>query len=206
MHTHRCRILLIAEVILPSLNFDMHLYKSSLTKSHVKYLVKLYGIPEDLHPRVAPKGLSNVWKHVGGAFSLKDSERKGKSILVIVHPVSFFFFRPIRLIIVFYYFASYTPLAEFLRLPNIQGCKVHAGALLHPVQQGGSGGNVERLSFALEGHGDSEGWLIWIANSAQPCSSLRSDTLTPWRSFCYENVVSEVETSKYFLFSLLPSP
>nr|GEY43478.1 hypothetical protein [Tanacetum cinerariifolium] len=35
--------------------FDMHLYKSSLTESHVKYLVKLYGISEDLHLRVAPE-------------------------------------------------------------------------------------------------------------------------------------------------------
>nr|GEW96977.1 reverse transcriptase domain-containing protein [Tanacetum cinerariifolium] len=36
--------------------FDMHLYKSSLNESHVKYLVKLYGILEYLHPRVVPKG------------------------------------------------------------------------------------------------------------------------------------------------------
>ncbi|GJS36590.1 tubulin alpha-3 chain [Tanacetum coccineum] len=32
--------------------FDMHLYRSSLNESHVRYLVKLYGIPEELHPRV----------------------------------------------------------------------------------------------------------------------------------------------------------
>ncbi|GJU04639.1 V-type proton ATPase subunit B2 [Tanacetum coccineum] len=34
--------------------FDMHLYRSSLNETHVRYLVKLYGIPEELHPRVAP--------------------------------------------------------------------------------------------------------------------------------------------------------
>ncbi|GJS97290.1 hypothetical protein Tco_0804258 [Tanacetum coccineum] len=38
--------------------FDMHLYKSSLNESHVRYLVKLYGIPEELHPRVAPMGMT----------------------------------------------------------------------------------------------------------------------------------------------------
>ncbi|GJZ06425.1 gypsy type transposase, partial [Tanacetum coccineum] len=32
--------------------FDMHLYRSSLNESHVRYLVELYGIPEELHPRV----------------------------------------------------------------------------------------------------------------------------------------------------------
>ncbi|GJT35490.1 PXMP2/4 family protein 4-like protein [Tanacetum coccineum] len=32
--------------------FDMHLYKSSLTETHVKWLAKCYGIPTDLHPRV----------------------------------------------------------------------------------------------------------------------------------------------------------
>ncbi|GJV21453.1 hypothetical protein Tco_1370473 [Tanacetum coccineum] len=38
--------------------FDMHMYKSSLNESHVRYLVNLYGIPEDLHPRVAPEGMT----------------------------------------------------------------------------------------------------------------------------------------------------
>ncbi|GJR72360.1 hypothetical protein Tco_0084725 [Tanacetum coccineum] len=40
------------------LKFDMHLYKFSLNESHVKYLVKLYGIPEDLHPQVVPEGMT----------------------------------------------------------------------------------------------------------------------------------------------------
>nr|GEU37156.1 reverse transcriptase domain-containing protein [Tanacetum cinerariifolium] len=164
--------------------FDMHLYKSSLNESHVRYLVKLYGISEELHLRVVPKGmtmnalpsgdiglyvhhfqqrglrdkfilvdrraapiamawrhhdssvagplprpseynasdvaklrevvislrrpplsnlyvagLSNVWKHAGRAFSIKDSE--GKVITM----------------------------AEFLRLPNCNGCKVSVGTL-----------------------------------------------------------------------------
>ncbi|GJS17210.1 hypothetical protein Tco_0411682 [Tanacetum coccineum] len=47
-------------------------------------------------------GLSNVWKHAGRAFSIKDSE--GKVITM----------------------------AEFLRLPNFKGCKVAAGTLLPP--------------------------------------------------------------------------
>ncbi|GKC00283.1 hypothetical protein Tco_0986419, partial [Tanacetum coccineum] len=38
--------------------FDMHLYRSSLNETHVRYLVKLYGIPEELHPRVAPAGVT----------------------------------------------------------------------------------------------------------------------------------------------------
>ncbi|GKC57680.1 hypothetical protein Tco_1085278, partial [Tanacetum coccineum] len=47
-------------------------------------------------------GLSNVWKHAGRAFSIRDSE--GKVITM----------------------------AEFLRLPNFKGCKVTAGVLLPP--------------------------------------------------------------------------
>ncbi|GJW24722.1 hypothetical protein Tco_0038533 [Tanacetum coccineum] len=38
--------------------FDMHLYRSSLNESHVRYLVKLYGIPEELHPRVVSEGMT----------------------------------------------------------------------------------------------------------------------------------------------------
>ncbi|GJW61818.1 hypothetical protein Tco_0111153 [Tanacetum coccineum] len=38
--------------------FDMHLYKSSLTKTHVKWLAKCYGISADLHPRVVSEGVT----------------------------------------------------------------------------------------------------------------------------------------------------
>nr|GEV61437.1 retrovirus-related Pol polyprotein from transposon TNT 1-94 [Tanacetum cinerariifolium] len=38
--------------------FDMHLYKCSLAETHVKYLVKLYEIPKDLHPRVVSEGMT----------------------------------------------------------------------------------------------------------------------------------------------------
>ncbi|GJV78023.1 hypothetical protein Tco_1509607 [Tanacetum coccineum] len=38
--------------------FDMHLYRSSLTKTNVKWLTKCYGIPADLHPRVPPEGMT----------------------------------------------------------------------------------------------------------------------------------------------------
>ncbi|GKD41798.1 hypothetical protein Tco_1262005 [Tanacetum coccineum] len=40
------------------LKFDMHLHRSSLTEIQVKWLVKCYGIPKDLRPRVAPKGMT----------------------------------------------------------------------------------------------------------------------------------------------------
>nr|GEY38584.1 hypothetical protein [Tanacetum cinerariifolium] len=87
--------------------FGMHMYKSSLAKSYVIYLVKLYGILEDLHTQTTLSvlyvtGLSNVWKHTDRDFSLKDSE--GKVITMV----------------------------EFLRLPNFKGCKVSVGALLPP--------------------------------------------------------------------------
>ncbi|GJZ81113.1 hypothetical protein Tco_0646107, partial [Tanacetum coccineum] len=38
--------------------FGMHLYKSSLTETHVKWLIKCYKIPEELHPRVVPEGMT----------------------------------------------------------------------------------------------------------------------------------------------------
>nr|GEV11130.1 hypothetical protein [Tanacetum cinerariifolium] len=106
--------------------FDMHRYRSSRNESHVRYRVKLYGIPEELHPRVIPEGMTmdalppgaidpfprpgeynaldvaKLREHAGRAFSIKDSE--GKVITMV----------------------------EFLRLPNFKGCKVAAGTLLPP--------------------------------------------------------------------------
>ncbi|GJS65042.1 hypothetical protein Tco_0679606 [Tanacetum coccineum] len=38
--------------------FDMHLRKSFLTETNVKWLAKCYGIPADLHPRVPPEGMT----------------------------------------------------------------------------------------------------------------------------------------------------
>ncbi|GJZ83530.1 hypothetical protein Tco_0648703 [Tanacetum coccineum] len=38
--------------------FDMHLHKSSITETQVKWLAKCYGVPEDLHPRVALEGMT----------------------------------------------------------------------------------------------------------------------------------------------------
>nr|GEU42395.1 hypothetical protein [Tanacetum cinerariifolium] len=38
--------------------FDMHPHKSSLTDTHVKWLTTCYGIPVELHPRVASKGMT----------------------------------------------------------------------------------------------------------------------------------------------------
>nr|GEW86934.1 hypothetical protein [Tanacetum cinerariifolium] len=38
--------------------FDMCLYKSSLTETHVKWLIKCYEILEELHPRIVPEGVT----------------------------------------------------------------------------------------------------------------------------------------------------
>ncbi|GJS61691.1 hypothetical protein Tco_0656475 [Tanacetum coccineum] len=38
--------------------FDMHLYKSSLNETQVKWLIKCYKILEELHPRVMPEGVT----------------------------------------------------------------------------------------------------------------------------------------------------
>ncbi|GKB66056.1 hypothetical protein Tco_0927468 [Tanacetum coccineum] len=38
--------------------FDMHIHRSSLTEIQVRWLTKCYGILEDLHPRVVPKGMT----------------------------------------------------------------------------------------------------------------------------------------------------
>ncbi|GJU29430.1 hypothetical protein Tco_1173019 [Tanacetum coccineum] len=43
-------------VVLPK--FDMHLYQSSLNETHVKWLVKCYGIPKDLRPRIVPADMT----------------------------------------------------------------------------------------------------------------------------------------------------
>ncbi|GKD51836.1 hypothetical protein Tco_1280812 [Tanacetum coccineum] len=38
--------------------FDMHLYTSSMDETHVKWYTKAYSISVDLHPRVAPEGMT----------------------------------------------------------------------------------------------------------------------------------------------------
>ncbi|GJT52821.1 gypsy type transposase [Tanacetum coccineum] len=38
--------------------FDMHIHKSTLTGTQVKWLTKCYGIPKDLRPRVPPEGMT----------------------------------------------------------------------------------------------------------------------------------------------------
>nr|GEY48778.1 hypothetical protein [Tanacetum cinerariifolium] len=56
--------LLDAEPVIPILEasslpkFDMHLYKSSLTETNIKWLTKCYGILANLHSRLAPKGMT----------------------------------------------------------------------------------------------------------------------------------------------------
>ncbi|GKD54209.1 hypothetical protein Tco_1287596 [Tanacetum coccineum] len=38
--------------------FDMHLYKSSLSETDIKWLTKCYKIPKELHPRIVPEGMT----------------------------------------------------------------------------------------------------------------------------------------------------
>jgi hypothetical protein len=38
--------------------FDMHTYTSTMTEEEVRDVARLYGIPEDLHPRVPPEGMT----------------------------------------------------------------------------------------------------------------------------------------------------
>nr|GEY74491.1 histone acetyltransferase HAC1-like isoform X3 [Tanacetum cinerariifolium] len=57
-------VILDAELVSPTLEtgslpkFNMHLHKSFLTETQVKWLAKCYDFPEDLHPRVAPEGMT----------------------------------------------------------------------------------------------------------------------------------------------------
>nr|GEX31467.1 hypothetical protein [Tanacetum cinerariifolium] len=63
--------------------FDRHLYRSSLNESHVRYLVKLYGIPEELHPRVVPEGMTmDALPH--GAIDAHTSLKKWKDKFFLV--------------------------------------------------------------------------------------------------------------------------
>ncbi|GKA96197.1 hypothetical protein Tco_0818292 [Tanacetum coccineum] len=49
--------------------FDMHLYRSSLSETHVKWLTKCYDISEDLHPSLVPEvdqraaPIAMAWRH-----------------------------------------------------------------------------------------------------------------------------------------------
>nr|GEV63336.1 hypothetical protein [Tanacetum cinerariifolium] len=53
-------------------NFDMHPHKSSLTETNVKWLTKCYGIPADLHPRVASEDAPTSLKKWKDKFFLVD--------------------------------------------------------------------------------------------------------------------------------------
>ncbi|GJV67621.1 hypothetical protein Tco_1483130 [Tanacetum coccineum] len=72
--------------------FGMHLYRSSLNEIHVRYLVKLYGILEELHPRVVPEGMTmNVLPP--GAIGLYTHHFQQGGLRV---PCSFFFLKVIE--------------------------------------------------------------------------------------------------------------
>nr|GEV65459.1 hypothetical protein [Tanacetum cinerariifolium] len=69
----------------------MHMYKSSLDESHHKYLVKLYGISEDFHPRVVPEGMTMNVLPLGAIGLYAHHFQQGG---LWVHFSSFFLKRP----------------------------------------------------------------------------------------------------------------
>ncbi|GJW02514.1 hypothetical protein Tco_1561370 [Tanacetum coccineum] len=139
----------------PLLKFDMHLYKSSLSETHVKWLTKCYDILEDLHPRVVLEGLTmdalpndaiGLYAHHFQQGGLRDKfflvNRRAAPIAMawrhhdssVANP----FPKPSK------FNASdvaklredskgkVVTMAEFLCLHNFKGCKVVAGAFLPP--------------------------------------------------------------------------
>ncbi|GJT81173.1 hypothetical protein Tco_1055515 [Tanacetum coccineum] len=89
----------ITILVLPTLFHKSNEYNASNVTKLREVVISLHNPPPSL---LYVAGLSNVWKHVGHAFYLKDS--KGKVL----------------------------SMAEFLRLPNFKGCKITAGVLLPP--------------------------------------------------------------------------
>nr|GEX73272.1 hypothetical protein [Tanacetum cinerariifolium] len=116
--------------------FDMHLYRSSLNESHVRYLVKLYGIPEELYPRVVPEGMTMDALHPGaiglyahhfqqGAY---EPDEYNASNVAKLREVVISLRRPPLSIL----YVAVITMVEFLRLPNFKGYKVVVGTLLPP--------------------------------------------------------------------------
>ncbi|GJS20057.1 hypothetical protein Tco_0448689 [Tanacetum coccineum] len=127
--------------------FNMHLYQSSVTKTHVKWLVKCYKIPEDLHPRVVPEGMTmDAIPYDSIGLYLKEmKDRRATTIAMpwrhhdssVADPFpksgKFSESKAERLhefVITLHKPAPILTLAEFLRMPNFKGCKVVAGTLL----------------------------------------------------------------------------
>ncbi|GKA24862.1 hypothetical protein Tco_0710895 [Tanacetum coccineum] len=153
--------------------FDMHLHKSSLTETHVKWLTKCYEIPGDLRPRVVSEGMTMdalpndaiglylvplvdrraapiamAWRHHDSSvadpfpkpdeYNASDVAKLREVVIALRKPPPTFY-----MLQVFHKHAGHVfllkdpkgkvvTMAEYLRLPNFQRCKVAAGALLPP--------------------------------------------------------------------------
>ncbi|GKE85338.1 hypothetical protein Tco_1559080 [Tanacetum coccineum] len=126
--------------------FDMHLHKSSLSKTHVKWLTKCYGIPEDLHPQVVPEGMTmDVLPNDAIGLYVHHFQQGGfrlREIVIVLHKLPPSLLYPACLSNTWKY-ASHSfslkdlkgkviTMVEFLCLPNFKGCKVAVGTLLPP--------------------------------------------------------------------------
>nr|GEW82907.1 hypothetical protein [Tanacetum cinerariifolium] len=105
--------------------FDMHLYRSCLDENHVKY----YRIPEDLHLRRAAP-IAMAWRHHDSnvAEPFPKSNEYNEQDVAKLQEVAVSLHKPYNGLL---YVAALT-MSEFLRLPNLHGCKIVAGALLSP--------------------------------------------------------------------------
>ncbi|GJX41955.1 hypothetical protein Tco_0256945 [Tanacetum coccineum] len=140
--------------------FDMHLYQSSLNKTHVKCLVKCYGIPKDLHPRIVPAGMTmdrlpndaiTLYVHHfrrGGlwvpfsTFFLRVVEyfcvHISQLVPISVNRATIFevYCRALGIVLTVPLFRVFYKLlltmAEVLRIGDLHGCKITAEALLPP--------------------------------------------------------------------------
>nr|GEV15405.1 hypothetical protein [Tanacetum cinerariifolium] len=120
--------------------FDMHIHKSSLTKIQVKWLIKCYGISEDLHPRVTLEGMTMdalphnaIWLYSHhfqqGGLRVPTSTVKYQSHVAKLQELVISLRKPPPSLL----YVAVISMAEFLRLPNFKGCKVSAGDLLHSI-------------------------------------------------------------------------
>ncbi|GKB41228.1 hypothetical protein Tco_0886170 [Tanacetum coccineum] len=132
--------------------FDMYIHTSPLTETQVKWLAMCYGIPEELHPRIVPEGMTmnalpndalGLYVHhfeQGGLGETVDRRAAPIAMAWRHHDSSVAdpFPKPSE------YSASdvaklredskgkVLSMAEFLRLPNFKGCKITVGVLLPP--------------------------------------------------------------------------
>ncbi|GJX89644.1 hypothetical protein Tco_0341658 [Tanacetum coccineum] len=101
----------------------MHLYKSSLNETHVKWLIKCYKIPEELHPQVVPEEMTmdelpNDFIGLATGFPSRVGLEKVPSVCRWSFP-----FLEACLSILKDLKGKVLMMAEFLQLPNFRGCK-----------------------------------------------------------------------------------